>query len=137
MEESGCEQQQPLKQSSNMPLTATRHQAANHHTSAYSNATTVNADRSTSIPSALGIPIMLRSYQGTSAELVTARSVERVLQASQQQVTAIENMLRGGEKTDKGGISAIGSYDFMAGIHDKGSLSMSPKMVRRDPGSVY
>lgn len=71
------------------------------HLPGYGTSAIVAMDRSSSLPSGTSISSGLLLSQAKSVGKGTERSLESVLQASKQKVTAIESMLRGLELSDK------------------------------------
>lgn len=86
------------------------------HLSGYGTSAIVAMDRSASLPSGTSLSAGLLLSQVKSVGKGTERSLESVLQASKQKVTAIESMLRGLELSDKHNSSSIRSSSLDLGI---------------------
>lgn len=85
----------------------------------YGTSAIVSMDRSATLSSATSLPLTgnLVMSQRKPSEQAPERSLESVLQASKQQVSAIESMLRGLDSIEKGSVSTVS------------------RPVSRDPGS--
>lgn len=91
-------------------------QSSAPHLPGYGTSAIVAMDRSASLPSGTSLSSGLLLSQAKSVGKGTERSLESVLQASKQKVTAIESMLRGLELSDKHNSSSLRSSSLDLGI---------------------
>lgn len=125
-------QQQQLRQSANVPVVSVSHPAVTQPLPAiYFSSTTASAGRTIS---ALETHAMNNLRQRKSVELGVERSLDSVLQASQEQVNAIENMLKGVELGEKGASLRGGKGSPVAELNDKAVVSTRARTALRDPG---
>ncbi|KAL3687778.1 hypothetical protein R1sor_014087 [Riccia sorocarpa] len=125
--------QNPLRHSSTVPIAPIVHQSITPSGSGgYSNSSVTSADRNGNAFAGLGALHLTNSYQRKSAELATERTLE-VLQASQEQVNAIESMLRGVDMNEKGRSSL---REPVGGSYRKIHASSMSQRVGVDPPSA-
>ncbi|KAL2629963.1 hypothetical protein R1flu_014649 [Riccia fluitans] len=129
--------QNPLRQSSTVPIPAIVHHTTNSSGSGqYSNSSAMAADRNASVFAGLGALHLSSSYQRKSADLGADRTLE-VLQASQEQVNAIESMLRGADMNEKGRSSLRepggGSYRKIHAASMAQRVGVDPPSARDPP----
>ncbi|KAG4959413.1 hypothetical protein JHK87_036046 [Glycine soja] len=96
-----------------MPITSQA--SAPSNLTGYGTSAIIAMDRSSSLSSGTSIASGVLS-QAKSLGKVTERSLESVLHASKQKVTAIESMLRGLDLSDKHGSSALRSSSLGLGV---------------------
>ena len=90
--------------------------SAASHVPGYGTSAIVAMDRTSSLSSGTSLSSGLLLSQAKSLGKGTERSLESVLHASKQKVTAIESMLRGLELSDKQNPSALRSSSLDLGI---------------------
>ncbi|CAM6093819.1 unnamed protein product [Calypogeia fissa] len=122
-------QHQQLGQSANFPVASGSHVAVNHPAMSFAS-TTGSAGRTLS---EFGSYAMNNSQQKKSVELRVERSLDSLLQASQQQVNAIENMLRGVEMGEKRASLGGGNGAPVAELNDEVVVSTRARAALRDP----
>jgi CLIP-associating protein 1/2 len=94
----------------------TPQESAASHVPGYGTSAIVAMDRTSSLSSGTSLSSGLLLSQAKSLGKGTERSLESVLHASKQKVTAIESMLRGLELSDKQNPSALRSSSLDLGI---------------------
>jgi CLIP-associating protein 1/2 len=113
----GSYQQQPLRQSTGT-LVATQPMTGGGSTLPfYENSTKTTNNSSMNLVAGVGAANLSSLSVSKSIDVAPDRTLESVLQASQQQVNAIETMLRGFDTSDKGAVST------------------AVRMAERDPGT--
>lgn len=94
----------------------------------YGTSAIIAMDRSSSLSSGTSLPSGLHLSQAKSVNKGSERSLESVLHASKQKVTAIESMLRGLEISDKQNPSTLRSSSLDLGINPPALLAISLSM---------
>ncbi|KAJ4956400.1 hypothetical protein NE237_013183 [Protea cynaroides] len=98
------------------PLSRASSQTTTSNLTGYGTSAIVAMDRSASLTSGASLASSLLLSQSKSVGKGTERSLESVLHASKQKVTAIESMLRGLDLSDKHNSSAVRSTSLDLGV---------------------
>ncbi|OVA02233.1 HEAT [Macleaya cordata] len=104
----------PSLRERSMPLSRTPSQTP--ASAGYGTSAIVAMDRTASVPSGVSVSSGLLLSQAKSLGKGTERSLESVLHASKQKVTAIESMLRGLNMSDKHNSSSVRSTSLDLGV---------------------
>jgi CLIP-associating protein 1/2 len=137
----GSYQQQPLRQSTGT-LVATQPMTGGGSTLPfYENSTKTTNNSSMNLVAGVGAANLSSLSVSKSIDVAPDRTLESVLQASQQQVNAIETMLRGFDTSDKGAVSTavrMAERDPVGGSYRKihAPATTGPVRLAIDPPSA-